>query len=175
MTPCVFFDRDGVINTAPPPEMYYVLRVEDFHIQDGFIEALRLVRARGYEAVVVTNQKCVARGLITLEALRLIHDHLRTVLAEEGLSLTDIMVCPHGDDVCSCRKPKPGMLLEAAERHQLDLGRSWMIGDSPRDMEAGRAAGCRTVFVGRPGPGVGPDHVLPSMREAPAFLAEHLS
>lgn len=175
MKPCVFFDRDGIVNTTPPPEMYYVLRPEDFHVEPGFLEALRVVNERGYASVVVTNQKCVARGLITMEGLNVIHDVLRSAVADVGLLLTDILVCPHGDDMCDCRKPKPGMLLEAAERHQLDLAASWMVGDSERDITAGRAAGCRTVRVSPEAQGTAADFALPAMDDLPAFLQENLA
>ena len=121
-----FHSTDGIVNKAPPPEMYYVTRVEDFHVQPGFLQALRVVDAKGYAAVVVTNQKCVARGLITLEGLEAIHDVLRRAVDAADLALTDILVCPHGDDECACRKPRPGMLLEAASRHGLDLAASWI-------------------------------------------------
>ena len=175
MKPCVFFDRDGVVNTAPPPEMYYVTRVDDFHLEPGFVEALRVVRARGYEAVIVTNQKCVARGLLTPEGLEHIHAHLRELLAAQGLCLTDIVTCPHGDDECDCRKPKPGMLLAAAQRHALDLSRSWMVGDSERDIEAGRAAGCRTVLIAPPDRRTTADHQVTSVDELSSFLDSHLT
>ena len=140
--PCVFFDRDGIINTAPPPEEYYVLSPERFFIEQGFLDALRLVVSRGWAAAIVTNQKCVARGLITLEGLESIHAVLRERLETEGLPVPPIYSCPHGNDDHPDRKPNPGMLLTAAAEHQLDLGRSWMIGDSERDITAGRRAGC---------------------------------
>ena len=145
---CVFFDRDGVVNRSPGDG--YVVRWSDFHLNPGFVEALRVVRRVGYEAVVITNQRCVARGLVSRAVLDEMHLRLVELLdSEYGLKLTDVLYCPHGDaDQCECRKPKPGMLIEAAGRHNLDIRASWMVGDGKRDIEAGRAAGCRTIFVG---------------------------
>jgi D-glycero-D-manno-heptose 1,7-bisphosphate phosphatase len=145
---CVFFDRDGIVNVSPP-EGDYVRSWRDFELAPGFPALLRLAGERGYVGVVITNQRGVARGLMTESDLADIHRRLRELLrAGHGLELLDILHCPHGRDECECRKPKPGMLLEAAHRHALDLAQSWMIGDSERDVEAGRRAGCRTVLVG---------------------------
>jgi len=148
MKKCVFFDRDGIVNQSPGAG--YVERWADFVLLPRFVDVLRIVRSKGYEAVIVTNQKGVARGIMTMDAVNEIHRNLRAVLQREhGLDLLDILCCPHGDGECECRKPKPGMLLEAARRHDLDLKASWMIGDQGKDIEAGRAAGCRTILVKR--------------------------
>ena len=157
MKPCVFFDRDGIVNESPGPG--YVERWEDFHLMPEFVATLRIVCGRGFAAVVVSNQRCVAIGRVTAATIDGIHRRLTAALHAEGLALDDILYCPHDrDDGCDCRKPKPGMLLEAARRHDLDLARSWMIGDTPRDIEAGRAAGCRTILVGPASAAVMPDH-----------------
>jgi D-glycero-D-manno-heptose 1,7-bisphosphate phosphatase len=143
---CIFFDRDGSVNRHPGPG--YVERWEDFHLLPEFVEVLRLVRQQGYEAVIVSNQRGVARGIMTAATVDDLHRRLRTVLKEQhGLELLDVFYCPHDPDQCECRKPKPGMLLEAARRHGIDLSQSWMIGDSLKDVEAGKAAGCRTILV----------------------------
>ncbi|TFG88234.1 MAG: HAD-IIIA family hydrolase, partial [Gemmatimonadales bacterium] len=103
---------------------------------------------RGYAAVVVTNQRGVALGRMRREDVDDIHRRMRAALRETaGLDLLDVLYCPHDRGQCDCRKPSPGMLLEAARRHGIDLRRSWMIGDSEKDVEAGAAAGCRTVRV----------------------------
>lgn len=144
---CVFFDRDGIVNEAPEPGGY-VESWEDFYLQQEFVEILRKVSGLGYLAVIVTNQRCVARGIVSLGTVEDIHKRLRQQLKDDhGLELTDILFCPHGKDECECRKPKPGMLLEAAERHDIELASSWMIGDDERDIEAGKSAGCRTILV----------------------------
>jgi D-glycero-D-manno-heptose 1,7-bisphosphate phosphatase len=170
---CVFFDRDGVVNESPGAG--YVQRPEDLRVEPGFVRALAAARVRGYEAVVVTNQSCVARGIVPEATVQRIHDVLRRELRERhGLGLLDIIYCPHDEGQCDCRKPRPGMLLAAARRHGLDLARSWMVGDQPRDIEAGRRAGCRTIFVGGGGGGeADADHVVGSVNDLEA-LFEHV-
>lgn len=149
MKPCVFFDRDGIVNQRPGPG--YVRMWDDFILMPDFVDVLRICRRLGFEAVVATNQRGVARGLISMEQLNAIHDRFRRELAAvHGLTLLDIMICPHDYDSCDCRKPKPGLLLMAAKSHDLDLKASWMIGDQSWDVEAGKAAGCRTILVGEP-------------------------
>ncbi len=170
--PCVFYDRDGIVNVSPGPG--YVERVEDFHLIPAFIEALRLTRARGYEAVIVTNQRGVGRGLMTQATLDDIHSSLETALEREGLAMLDILYCTADDDRDPRRKPNPGMLLEAAERHGLDLGRSWMIGDNEKDVLAGKGAGCRTVLVGASNRPSAADHRVSDMAQLVEFLEKTL-
>jgi D-glycero-D-manno-heptose 1,7-bisphosphate phosphatase len=147
MRKCVFFDRDGIVNQSPGAG--YVERWEEFHLLPEFVETLRITTRLGYAAVIVTNQRGVALGLMSAETVDDIHRRLKDVLKEQhGLDLLDIRYCPHDRNTCDCRKPKPGMILDAAHRHQIDLSRSWMIGDSPGDAGAGRAAGCKTILVG---------------------------
>ncbi len=174
LRPCIFFDRDGVANAVPPPADRYVLAPAGLHVLPAFIEALRVVRARGYPAVIVTNQKCVFRGLVTPAQLEAIHAKLRRAVADAGLELLDIYSAVGGDADPEA-KPRPGLLLRAAREHGLDLARSWMIGDQGRDIEAGRAAGCGiTVFVA-PGPvPPGVTHHAPGMDALPALLDAHL-
>lgn len=147
MKKCIFFDRDGIVNQSPGPG--YVERWADFHLLPEFVEILRLVTELGYVAVVITNQQGVGRNIMSSATLDDMHQRLRAQLKEQaGLELLDIFTCTHLHEAdCPCRKPKPGMILEAARKHSLDLTRSWMIGDSPKDVEAGRAAGCRTILV----------------------------
>lgn len=145
----VFLDRDGVVNVPPPPEQRYIVRPEDFRLMPGIAEAIRLFNRLERPVVVVTNQKCVALGRITETELSAIHARMRDLLAAEGAVLADIRHCPHREeDRCPCRKPLPGMILGAAADLDLDPARGWLIGDQPRDIQAGRAAGCRTLVVG---------------------------
>ncbi len=144
---CVFFDRDGIVNQSPGPG--YVERWEDFHLLPEFVASLRIVTALGYAAIIISNQQGVALGCMTAETVDDMHRRLRDILKQQhGLSLLDIFYCPHKSGTCECRKPKPGMILEAAHRHGINLAESWMVGDSPGDAEAGKAAGCRTILVG---------------------------
>lgn len=149
MNRAVFLDRDGVLNrnliengTLVPPR-----RVDDFRLIDGVIESTRALRTAGFKLVVVTNQPDIARGTLAPTELEAIH----RALAEQ-VPLDAIEVCPHDDqDACECRKPRPGMILRAARRFGLDLGHSFMVGDRWRDIDAGHAAGCRTILVGYTG------------------------
>ena len=143
----VFLDRDGVLNAAVVRDgkPYPPARLEDVEILPGVPAALAALRGAGYVLVVVTNQPDVARGAQTREAIDAIHAHLR-----RELPLDAIYCCFHDDaDRCACRKPAPGMLRDAARDLDLDLATSFMIGDRWRDVDAGRAVGCRTIFVDR--------------------------
>jgi D-glycero-D-manno-heptose 1,7-bisphosphate phosphatase len=169
--PCIFFDRDGIVNRAPDPDPY-VLRDEDFHLLPEFFEALRIARERGYAAAVVTNQRCVSLGLLSRADLERMHDRLLAECGRRGLALLEVAYCPHGGDHPD-RKPAPGMLRKAAARHGIDLARSWMVGDSPRDAEAGRRAGCRTLYVGGAAP-CPADVCIASVTDLPDALRKHL-
>jgi len=141
----VFLDRDGVINAAVVRDgkPYPPARVEDVEILPGVRDALVALGAAGFARIVVTNQPDVARGTQTRAVLDTIHAYLRA-----QLPLDAIYVCCHDDaDHCACRKPAPGMLLDGARDHAIDLAASFMVGDRWRDIAAGTAAGCRTVFV----------------------------
>jgi D-glycero-D-manno-heptose 1,7-bisphosphate phosphatase len=171
-----FLDRDGtLIHDAE-----YLDAPEKVRVLPGAASAIRLLNANGVLAVVVTNQSAVARGLVTEAVLETIHERMRAVLAAEGAYLDDLLYCPHLPEgvvapyarTCACRKPEPGMILEAARRHQVDLARSVVIGDALRDIEAGRRAGCRTVLLRRPGreeadgPAARADHVADGLLPA---------
>jgi len=145
--PAVFLDRDGVINRAfirdgmpfPPQSL------QDLEILPGVSDALIALKSQGYLVIVVTNQPDVARGSSSKEAIEGIHRRL-----EDELAIDAIMTCFHDDSAdCDCRKPKPGLLLQAARDFAIDLSASFMVGDRWRDMEAGKRAGCRTFFVDR--------------------------
>jgi len=147
MKKAVFLDRDGVINRKAP-EPHYVTRWEEMEFLPGAREAIRSLNQAGYFVVVVSNQRCVAKGLITTSELDSLHARMRHEFEGAGARIDAIYYCPHEvQPPCDCRKPKPGMLLEAARTHLIDLGGSWMIGDSDDDVEAGRSAGCSTAQV----------------------------
>ncbi len=145
MTKAAFLDRDGVINQKAP-EGEYVTRWEDFHLLPGAVEGIAQLNRAGFCVVVVTNQRCVAKGLLTEEQLEILHLRMTNQLARGGATIDAIYYCPHElEPPCRCRKPKPGMLLEAARSKNLDLAASWMIGDSDCDIQAGKNAGCKTA------------------------------
>ena len=143
--PAVFLDRDGVINRAvirdgkpyPPASVASVELVTDA------AQVLNGIKSAGYLVIVVTNQPDVARGTQSRAVVEAIHDYLSSVLP-----IDDFRCCYHDDcDRCHCRKPKPGLILDAARAHEVDLSASVMVGDRWSDVEAGRRAGCRTVFI----------------------------
>lgn len=166
MTKAVFLDRDGVINQKAP-DGGYVTRWEDFHFLPGVIEAITQFNLAGFRVIVVTNQRCVAKGLLSERELNILHDRMTDHLAQAGARIDAIHYCPHASEPpCGCRKPAPGMLLAAAGAQHLDLAASWMIGDSEIDIQAGRNAGCRTARVTVSNPGA------KSSRIADAVLVE---
>ncbi len=147
----VFLDRDGTISV----EKGYVHRIEDFEFIPGAPQAIGLLRDAGFLVIVVTNQSGVARGYYTLEAVHQLHGHMDSELARYGTSVDAYCICPHhplGDvdgyaKTCECRKPLPGMLMEAARKFSIDLASSYMVGDKLTDVETALAAGCSPVFV----------------------------
>jgi D-sedoheptulose 7-phosphate isomerase len=168
----VFLDRDGVINRAfvrdgkpfPPPTP------QELEILPGVPEALRELKANGFKLLLVTNQPDVGRGKLSVQTLDAMHEDLRA-----HLPLDDILVCCHTDqDKCDCRKPMPGMIIEAARKHNIDLAASFMVGDRWRDIDAGYNAGCKTILIDygyseRP-PDHEPDLRVGSLREAADWI-----
>lgn len=145
----VFMDRDGLINVPPPPEDRYILHPDAFQLMPGIAEAIRCLNERKVPVAVVTNQKGVAIGKVDETTLQKIHQRMQELLARENATVQNIQYCPHSEeDHCTCRKPLPGMLHAAASALNLQTKNCWMIGDQPRDLEAGRAAGCHTLLVG---------------------------
>ena len=147
MRKAAFLDRDGVINRKAP-QGQYITRWEEFEILPHVSEAISRLNAAGWLVVVITNQRCVAKGLISEQGLDQLHLKMSSALAKQGARVDAIYLCPHElDEQCACRKPAPGMLLKAANELSINLGQSWMVGDSNIDIEAGRAAGCCTMLI----------------------------
>jgi len=143
----VFLDRDGVINKGAPPRDYIKIWGE-FEFLPGVKKAIRKLNERGFLVIVVSNQSGIAKRVMTEDDLREIHSRMEDELREEGAKIDRIYYCPHDPmDNCRCRKPKPGLLLKAAQEYDIDLDRSWMIGDSESDIEAGKRAGCKTILI----------------------------
>lgn len=152
----IFLDRDGTINKY----VGFLRNVDEFELIDGVSDAIKKINASGYLAVVITNQPVIARGEVSFEELEVIHNKMETLLGKEGAYLDAIYFCPHHPHKgyegerpelkfeCDCRKPKPGMLLKAAQDFNIDLAQSWMIGDGENDIKAGRNAGCQTALIG---------------------------
>lgn len=141
----VFLDRDGVINRVMIREgrPYPPSTIEEFEYLPGVVEGMKMLRTAGFRLIIVTNQPDVGKGLQARDLVEAMHERLRRQLRVDG-----IKVCCHVDqDGCFCRKPKPGLLLEAAREWDLDLAQSVMVGDRWRDIEAGKAAGCKTIWI----------------------------
>lgn len=151
LRPAVFLDRDGTVNR----EVDYLADPGELELLPGAAEAIARWNDAGWLVVVVTNQSGIARGILSEERLREIHDRLALILAERGAVIDAFHHCPHHPEIgeppyrcdCDCRKPAPGMLLRAAAELSIDLSRSWIIGDSFRDLEAGAAAGVPGILV----------------------------
>ncbi|MCX5830299.1 MAG: HAD family hydrolase [Deltaproteobacteria bacterium] len=172
----VFLDRDGVINRAiiRDRKPYPPSKIEDLVFPPGTSEAIQSLRSSGYLVIVVTNQPDVAKGVQSKEVVESIHGIIR-----QQIQVDDIKVCYHIDeDNCLCRKPKPGMILDAAQEYSIDLSGSYMIGDRWRDIEAGKAAGCKTILI-RPEinynepQAQGMDAVAGSLYDAAAFILKN--
>ena len=153
----VFLDRDGTINIYKG----FLRNIDDFELIDGVTEAIKKINNSGYLCIVVTNQPVIARGEVTYEQLNEIHNKMETQLGLEGAYIDGIYFCPHhphkgysGEIAelkidCECRKPKPGLLLKAANDFNIDLSKSFMVGDGENDIKAGIAAGCISILIGQ--------------------------
>ena len=144
----IFLDRDGTINK----EVNYLSTKQQLEYLPGTISALKLLASDNWQLIILTNQSGVARGLITEDQLRDIHNYMLETLKRDDIKITHIYYCPHHPDYgekldCDCRKPKPGMIFKAAEEFQIDLHHSYLVGDKLNDILAGQAAGLKSVLV----------------------------
>ncbi len=152
----IFLDRDGTINKY----VGFLRRIDDFELLPGVAEAIQKINSSGYLCIVITNQPVIARGEVTVEQLRDIHNKMETLLGAEGAYIDGLYYCPHHPHKgyegevpelkidCECRKPKPGMLIAASRDYNIDLANSWMIGDGENDVRVGQAAGCKAALIG---------------------------
>ena len=162
MSAFVILDRDGVINQDSPE---YIKSVEAWLPISGSLESIAALNQAGIKVFVATNQAGVARGKLTLTSLHEIHQHMLKAVKFGGGLISDIRYCPHHpDELCECRKPKPGLLLQLSVKHHLDLSEGYYVGDSEKDLDAASAAGCTGVLVltgnGRATHKSRPDHSL---------------
>jgi D-glycero-D-manno-heptose 1,7-bisphosphate phosphatase len=183
-----FVDRDGVVNELVPDlssgRSESPLRVEDVVLADGAARALRQLAAGGWLLVGVSNQPAAAKGTITLAGVEAVQARVLELLGTEHVRFDAFRTClhhPHGvvpelTRECECRKPAPGMIIDAARELGVDLGRSWMIGDTDGDVAAGQAAGCRTVLIQHPASGhkrtgaARPDAIVRNLQAAVTFI-----
>ena len=176
--PAVFMDRDGTINE----QMGYINHSSRFVLLPGAARAVRLLNEAGFLAIVVSNQSGVARGYFPIDLVHEVHDLMQRGLAEQGARLDGVFFCPHYP-ACSCRKPEPGLIRQAESRFEIDMSRSYVVGDRFSDVELGARCGLRSVLVetgyGRgdrqyvlPGREVQPDHVAPDLEAAVRWILD---
>ncbi|UCE66943.1 MAG: HAD family hydrolase [Candidatus Zixiibacteriota bacterium] len=141
--PAIFLDRDGVLIV----ERDFLMNTDDIEFYPETIKALAAIKNE-YIKIVVSNQSGIARGYFTSEDVERVNSEISEMLGGKGIFIDAFLFCPHGpEDECACRKPRPGMILEAAKKLNIDLKKSWIIGDKSSDIEAGKASGIRTVLV----------------------------
>ena len=178
-TKAIFLDRDGILNV----DTGYVFKVADLVIPDQVPETLKALQDKGFSLIVITNQSGVARGYFTIEDVNAFHQELqRQMFNRAGVVLDRFYICPHYpgaklaqyDQDCSCRKPQPGLLLQAANEAKINLGQSWMIGDRDSDILCGQAAGVKTIWqrnLKHPLPDhVKPDYCVETFAEIAAII-----
>jgi len=178
--PCIFLDRDGTINKNMDSNPI----AEDFELLDEVTEAIGQINKSDYLSVVVTNQPMIAKGFVTFDEVEKTHKKMETLLGDNHVFVNGIYYCPHHPESgfegevpnlkinCDCRKPKDGMLLQAQKDFNIDLENSWMIGDSLRDVVAGKTAGCKTIAIGDI---EGADFKAKNLKEAVSLIMEKLS
>lgn len=147
MNKAVFLDRDGTLNSDEGH--YYIYRPEDFVLNEGVVEGLKILQEKGYLLIVITNQGGVAKGEYTEEDVKAVHQKMEELLAEEGIKLTAFYYCPHHESVadCKCRKPSPFLIKQALGKYKLNPNKCYMIGDSERDVIAASKAGVRAFQI----------------------------
>lgn len=141
--PAIFLDRDGVINV----DAHFVHKIEDFIFMDGIFELIRYFKENEFLVILFTNQSGIARGYFTIDDFNILNNWMLNEFKERSIPIDGVYFCPHGpDEQCQCRKPKPGMIHQAIKDFNIDISKSWVIGDRERDLEAGKNAGL-TQFI----------------------------
>lgn len=168
----VFLDRDGVINKDSPA---YIKSWAEFEFLPGSLEAIRKLTLSGFEIIIITNQSAINRKIITIDQLEYMHTRLNEAVESNGGKIKDIFFCPHTpEEVCICRKPKPGLIYRARQKYQIDLGRSAMVGDSAKDVACAKNAGCRYAILVKTGNGMKAENRLTEKAVYPDFVAQDL-
>ncbi|MDF1591735.1 MAG: D-glycero-beta-D-manno-heptose 1,7-bisphosphate 7-phosphatase [Desulfobacterales bacterium] len=168
----VFLDRDGVINRDSPD---YIKSWSEFDFLPGSLGALKRLTQKGFTIIVITNQSAVNRGMIPIKDLEFMHSNMRSAVNANGGKVYDIFFCPHTpDDHCSCRKPKPGLIHQAQSRYALDIKSAYMVGDSAKDVECARNAGCGYAILVQTGNGAEAETILTRKNILPDYVAADL-
>lgn len=169
----IFLDRDGVINRDSPE---YVKRWAEYEFLPGSLEAIAKLSRAGYTLILITNQSIIGRGMVPPEVLEDMHRRIRMAIEAAGGEIFDIFYCPHRpDEDCDCRKPEPGLIFQAKERHGIDLPRAVMIGDNIKDVACGHNAGCGATILVRTGSGREAEKALAREQIQPTAVADDLN
>ena len=145
MTKAIFLDRDGVINQERKD---YVKKLDEFIILDKTSDVINIIKNRGFLVIIITNQSAINRKLLSVETLNKIHEKLQSYLERYDTSFDGVYFCPHTpSENCECRKPKPGLIIQAVTDFKIDLSQSYMIGNSETDLQAARNAGCNGILL----------------------------
>ena len=168
----VFLDRDGVINRDSPD---YIRSRDEFLFLPNSVEAIKMITEHGMDTIVITNQSVISRKMTAPEELAAIFEKMQSGVTDAGGSIKDIFFCPHiPEDNCSCRKPRPGLIDAAREKYGIDLSSACMVGDSAKDIECARSAGCAFSVLVKTGNGVTAARVLAEKNIFPDYVAEDL-
>ncbi len=168
----VFLDRDGVINADSPN---YIKKPSEFHFLENSARAVALLFKNGFDVIVITNQSVIGRGMTDFRELKAIFDKMRKGIEDAGGRIKDIFFCPHRPDQgCTCRKPMPGLILQAKEKYGIDLAHSCMVGDSVKDIECAKNAGCGCSVLVKTGNGAESERVLEKKDICPDFICKDL-
>jgi len=168
----VFLDRDGTINRDSTA---YIKSREEFEFLPASLEAIKNLTLNGFVSIVITNQSAIPRNLISTGELDIIHDLMAQTVAENGGEIKDVFYCPHmPSDGCDCRKPEPGLIYQAREKYGIDLSQSVMVGDSAKDIECARRAGCGRAVLVKSGLHDGVEDELKSRRLQADYVAKDL-
>jgi len=168
----VFLDRDGVINRDSAD---YIKSWSEFEFLTGSLEAIKLLGLNGFVTIIITNQSVINRNMVTREGLEYIHNMTKTAVQAQGGEIKDIFFCPHTpEDQCDCRKPKPGLIYQARHKYRIDIEAAVMVGDSVKDIECARNAGCRCAVLVQTGNGISAEKILKAKNILPDYVARDL-
>jgi D-glycero-D-manno-heptose 1,7-bisphosphate phosphatase len=168
----VFLDRDGVINRDSPD---YIKCWSEFEFLPGSLPALRHLTVNGFTTIVITNQSAVNRNMISIQDLETINTRMRSAVKSGGGEIKDLFFCPHTpEDGCDCRKPEPGLIFQAQDRYDIDIASAVMVGDSAKDIECARNAGCGLAVLVQTGNGIQAEKILAEKKILPDHIAKDL-
>jgi len=168
----LFVDRDGVINKDSSA---YIKSWAEFEFLPRSLEAIRRLTENGFDVVLITNQSVINRNFVSKNNLESIHTRMKKVINQNGGEVKDIFYCPHiPEDQCDCRKPLPGLILQARETYQIDVGKTMMVGDSAKDIECAKNAGCGGSILVQTGNGITAEKILAEKGISPSFIVKDL-